>query len=518
MTAAAYHNPVYNLTELSYVTMETEVIVVGAGPTGLMLAAELALAGVSAVLVEKLPRRSALSRAGGLQPRSVEVLELRGLLEPILERGLGRPAAHGGHFAALPVPLTFGGWGTRHPYVLSIPQERLEAFFEERVAEAGVPVLRGTTVTGVAQDPEGVSATAAGPHGELRLGGRYLAACDGAHSTVRKLLGVGFPGRAGTMSAVLADVALAAAGGGVPLESAHFSQLLRRSGERWTVLSPLGDGLHRFVFGGPEQQALDREAEVTHDEVARALRDSYGPDAELAEVRHASRFSDATRQVERYRCGRVLLAGDAAHIHSPMGGQGANLGLQDAFNLGWKLAAEVRGRAPDGLLDTYHAERHPVGARVLESTRAQNALNRREDEEVADLRTILTDLLRVPEANARLSGLVGGLDIRYEMPGAPPHPLLGWRAPDLDLGARGRVSHLLRAGRGLLLELRERPALGEVAAGWASRVDHVAAPAAEPVDAAAMLVRPDGHVCWVAGAGAAGLHDALLRWFGDTSG
>lgn len=491
----------------------------GAGPTGLLLAHELALAGVRATVVERAVERSRMSRAGNLQPRTIEVLELRGLLAPLVARGLVDRERALGHFGALPVPLEYGGWGTRHPYQLRIPQARLEDFLEERVRERGVVLRVGAAVTGVEQDGDGVTARLDGPTGNDRLRGRFLVACDGAHSTVRGLLGVAFPGRPGTMSAVLADVTLAATGTGVRTERRHFSEHVQPFPDGWAVLTPLDGGVFRFIFGGAAQQRLGREAPVTPAEVQRALHAAYGPERELGELRAASRFSDASRQVERYRCGRVLLAGDAAHVHTPMGGQGLNLGLQDAFNLGWKLAAEVQGRAPEGLLDTYHTERHPVGARVLQNTRAQAALNA-PAEDAADLRAIFAELLRLPEANRHLSGMISGLDIRYELPGGDAHAEIGRRVPDLDLdletgGGPARVSDLLHAGRGALLELGETPLLGEVVAPWSGRVDHVAARSPEPVDWDAALVRPDGHLCWAgSGHARAGLLDALGRWFG----
>jgi 2-polyprenyl-6-methoxyphenol hydroxylase-like FAD-dependent oxidoreductase len=504
--------------------MDADVIVVGAGPTGLTLANELALAGARTVVVERLVQRSRLSRAGNLQPRSAELLDLRGLLAPILARSLGEPVPGSGHFATLPVALDHRSWRTRHPDQVGIPQARLEAFLEERAMDRGTRVQRGVTVTALSQDADGVTlaGSSGDPGGDLSLRARYVAACDGAHSTVRKLVGIGFPGRAGTVSSVLADVVIAAPDDvEVPREQRHLSKLVRRVEDRWAVLIPLDGGVHRFIFGGPEQQVIPRESPVTHQEAQRALHSVYGPGVELVELCEASRFSDALRQAERYRCGRVLLAGDAAHIHNPMGGQGLNLGLQDAFNLGWKLAAEVHGWAPVGLLDSYQEERHPVAARVLRNAGAQAALNR-PGEETADLRAVFCELLRIPEANAHISGMVSGLEVRYEMAAAPSHPLLGCRVPDLDLLADGRpnrISGLMHAGHGLLLELGEPPSLGEVAAPWSGRVEHVAASVDEDLGAAALLIRPDGYVCWASGRVASvpdrrHLEEALARWFG----
>ncbi|MEV4252338.1 FAD-dependent monooxygenase, partial [Spirillospora sp. NPDC049652] len=395
--------------------MDTDVIVVGAGPTGLMLAAELALGGASVLMVEALPERSGQSKALGVQPRTAEVLELRGLLEPLLTGGVQR--VPGGHFAGM--RLDFTAWDTAHPYMIGTPQSKVERVLEGRVRELGVRVLRGQPLVELWQDDTGVSARL-GDGAVLR--GAWLAGCDGGRSTVRTLLGVDFPGLEGRQAMAVADIRLAG-----------------QVGARWRLpemtpspagrayLTPLEDGVHRILFYGPEQQDLPREAPVTEQEVGRALMLVPEPEARLESIVWASRFSDASRQVEDYRHGRVLLAGDAAHIHSPMGGQGLNLGVQDSFNLGWKLAAQVRGHAPAHLLDTYNAERHPVAARVLANTRAQSLLLVAQEEHLA-LREIVAGLLAVPEANAVIAGMISGLDIGYELPG-PAHPLLGRRLP-----------------------------------------------------------------------------------------
>jgi 2-polyprenyl-6-methoxyphenol hydroxylase-like FAD-dependent oxidoreductase len=487
------------------VEIDTAVIVVGAGPTGLMLANELALAGVPTVVLEARERRSRLSRAGAVQPRTAEVLDLRGLLEPLA----AREDRTGGHFGGLPVPLDCRPWDTRHPYPLSVPQARIEDLVERRVTDSGVRVLRGVEVTAADQDESGVTAVA----GDVRARGRYLVACDGGHSAVRRLLGVPFPGRAGTLSAVLADVRLGRTGPLVPTGRAHFSALVRHGNGYWTMLSPDEDGGYRFVFGPLDRQGPPRDVPISDDEVGAALHAVYGAETELLDVREASRFGDASRQIEHYRVGRVLFAGDAAHIHPPLGGQGLNLGIQDAMNLGWKLAAEVNGWAPEGLLDTYHAERHPAAARVLHHIRAQRVLaDRTPTEDVAALRDIVTDLARLPQGQHYLSGLIGGLDLRYPMPAAPDHPLLGQRMPDVDLHTdRGmvRFSTLMRDGRGLLLD---RAGDGDPVDGWRGRVRYQRVAGGLP--ARAILVRPDGHVGWAADDSVDGLPAALSRWFG----
>ena len=475
--------------------MRTEVIVVGAGPTGLMLANELTLAGISVVVLEKDRSRNAQSRAGGLQPRTAEVLDLRGLLDPLLDRALPR-GEFGGHFAGLPVELDCRPWRTRHPYPVAVPQARLEAFLEQRLVSQGVPVLRGYEVSAVEPDADGVTV------GDIR--GDYLVACDGGHSTVRKLLDVPFPGSAGRMSAVVADITLAARSAAVHSSREHFSQHIKSANGFFSILAPIEGDLFRLMFGKLSGGGRGREDPVTAAEVREALQAVYGAETQLGELRAASRFSDAVRQLERYREGRVLFAGDAAHIHLPIGGQGVNLGVQDAVNLGWKLAATVRGWAPDGLLDSYDAERRPIGARVLHNTRAQSVImNPRQDENLAAVRDLFTELLRLPDTNRFISGMMSGLDVEY--------PGVGPRMIDLDLTTRDgptRVSRLMRSGRGLLLSFDDTP---RSVGCWADRVDHIAAKTDEPVDA--VLIRPDGYITWSA-TDSQPLETALARWFG----
>ncbi|MFI1366488.1 FAD-dependent monooxygenase [Streptomyces griseochromogenes] len=478
--------------------MRTEVIVVGAGPTGLMLAHELTLAGVPVVVLEKQRTRSTQSRAGALQPRTAEVLDLRGLLDPLLADAPSHNTS-GGHFAMLPVELDCRPWRTRHPHPVTLPQARLEAFLEQRLVDRGVPVLRGHEVSAVEQDEHGVSV------GEIR--GSHLVACDGAHSTVRTLLGVPFPGRPGSMSAVVADLTLASRSEAVPTARGHFSEYPRSADGFFSILHPLDGDLYRLIFGKLSGDGPGRQVPVAADEVREVLHAVYGPETELGELRAASRFSDAVRQVERYRKGRVFFAGDAAHIHAPIGGQGVNLGVQDAVNLGWKLAAAIRGWAPAGLLDSYHDERHPVAARVLRHTRAQAVImNPARDEEVNEVRDLMTHLLRLPDTNRHVSGMMSGLDIQY--------PGLGPRMIDLDLTTEDgptRASRLMHSGRGLLLSLDGRQ---RSVGARSDRVDHVTAKTDEDVEGAeALLIRPDGYVAW-SGSDGTPLETALARWFG----
>jgi 2-polyprenyl-6-methoxyphenol hydroxylase-like FAD-dependent oxidoreductase len=501
------------------VAIEHDVIVVGAGPTGLFLASELALAGVDVAVVEREAGPSGQSRGGGVNQRSAEVLAMRGLLDAVTERAVPRESV-GGHFAFLPVPLDVRPWRTRHPDGILIPQDRLEDILEGRLRELGVDVRRGTELVDLVQDADGVEVTVS----DGRLRGRYLVACDGGHSTVRKLVGADFPGRTGTMSAVSADIELNSVSDTVSRSVGHISTLTRTAGGYWMMLHPLdGDAGRssgfRVVFGGPPQAELPRTAPVTAAEVAAALVAVHGPDTVLGRLRWGTRFSDASRQLAEYRHGRVLFAGDAAHIHMPVGGQGLNLGLQDAMNLGWKLAAVVAGRSPDALLDTYHDERHPVAAHVLATVRAQGVIMSPppDADDVRALREILTDMARLPDGNRYLAGLMSGLAVGYDL--GDLDPLVGARMVDLSLATDGgttTVSALLRAGCGLLLDLDAPLTPAEEIVDGVERVTArvVDSPVGVDLDAARrVLARPDGYVCWVGREHGDRPDAALARWF-----
>jgi 2-polyprenyl-6-methoxyphenol hydroxylase-like FAD-dependent oxidoreductase len=438
-----------------------DVLVAGAGPTGLLTAYELERAGLDVLVLERDAEPTTQSKALALQPRSIEILADRGLLdaiEPYVEARL--PA---GHFSGL--PIDYSDLPTRFPYQLGVEQAHVAAAIEARLRR---PVLRGAAVTAVTQDETGVTVTAGGR--DHRAG--WLVAADGGHSTVRTLLGAAFPGSSARVSLVVADLTLAR-------KPAGLADEWRLPSPGSGFLLPLSGGRYRVVVMGEEQQRLDRDAPVTAGEVQRGLTAAHGPEIEMGELLWASRFGDAARQLERYRHGRVLFAGDAAHIHLPIGGQGLNLGLQDAANLGWKLAAQVRGHAPDGLLDTYHDERHPVAARVLVSTRAQGVLTV-PDPDAAAVRAVVTGLLAVPEARHAVALELSGIGLAYAH-------------------AQGRATDVPATsdGRAVLLGAALPP-------GWADRV--ATRDGAEP-----RLVRPDGYVAW---AGGPGLDAALRRWFG----
>ncbi|WP_327071253.1 FAD-dependent monooxygenase [Kitasatospora sp. NBC_01302] len=491
--------------------MDTDVLVVGAGPTGLMLTHELRVAGVSAVVVDRLPERSELSRAGGVHPRTMEVLDQRGLLEPLLATG-DYPVSPG-HFAGrLFDPADHD---SRLPGRF-IPQTVVEDFLTDRLAGHGVGVRRAHELVGLAADEDGVTATLRHGSTTRTVRSAFLVAADGAHSTVRRLLGIAFPGRPGTDTALVADVRLRDTRPSRPA-AAGQSHTTAADGS-WAMQFPLGGDLRRLALGGPAH-SLPREIPVTEEEIRAGLRTVYGPGVDLVEQRYTYRITNAARQVADYRHGRVFLAGDAAHIHLPIGGLGMNTGLQDAVNLGWKLAAAVHGWAPQGLLDSYQSERHPVAAGVLRIVQAQSLLMDwagTGGPDVAATRELFDTLLQLPDTRRHLAARMAGLDIRYPMPGAPGHPLLGRRAPDLDLtGAQGpvRLHALLRAGRGLLLDPSGGSDLAAVARGWKDRVDRV--PTSTATDA--LLIRPDGHVCWAAARPypSEPLAGALRRWFGE---
>ncbi|MCO5968903.1 rifampin monooxygenase [Actinoallomurus soli] len=473
-----------------------DVIVVGGGPTGLMLAAELRLHGVHVVVLERDAEPTKIARSLGLHVRSIEVMDQRGLLERFLAHG--KQYQLGGYFAGISKPWP-GRLDSAHAYILGIPQPITDRLLDEHATEVGAEIRRGCEVVGLSQDTDGVTAELADG---TRLRSRYLVGCDGGRSTVRKLLGVGFPGEPTRAEWLLGEMEVTEDPATVAAVVAQVRETHHRFG-----LGPTGDGVYRVVVPA-EGVAEDRTVPPTLEEVRQRLRVFAGTDFGVHSPRWLSRFGDATRLAERYRVGRVLLAGDAAHVHSPLGGQGLNLGVQDAFNLGWKLAAEVGGWAPEGLLDSYHTERHPVAADVLDNIRAQSELLSLEPGPQA-VRRLLAELMDFEEVNRYLIGKITAIDIRYDF--GEGHELLGRRMRDVGL-KRGRLYELMRGGRGLLLDQTGRLS----AAGWADRVDHVV-DVSEELDAPAVLLRPDGHVAWV-GEDQADLLGPMERWFGTPVG
>jgi 2-polyprenyl-6-methoxyphenol hydroxylase-like FAD-dependent oxidoreductase len=480
---------------------EHAVLIAGAGPTGLMLAGELALAGVDVAIVERrLDEQRVNSGAGGLHARTIEVLDQRGIADRFLSAG---KVAQVAGFAW--IRLDISDFPTRHNYGLALPQVEIERILTGWVEELGVPILRDRVVEGFTQDESGVDVHLADG---ATMRAEYLIGCDGGRSVVRKAAGIEFIGSDPTVSNLIADVQLA--------EEPEWG--LHRDGLGVRSLSRLEDGFVRVLV---TEDRPDRGGEPTLAELREALVAAYGSDYGVHSPRWISRFTDAARQAATYRRGRVLLAGDAAHIHYPVGGQGLNIGMRDAVNLGWKLAQVVKQTSPESLLETYEAERQPVAARVLRDTMAQVALLRTDDRTNA-LRDIMSELLAMDEPRRHIAGMMSGLDIRYDL--GEGHPLLGRRVPDLDLvTADGpvRLFTLLHEARPVLLNLVEA---GRFDVGsWADRVRSVDArysgrwelPVVGDVSPpSAVLVRPDGYVAWVGEESDEGLQDALTTWFG----
>ncbi|RAX18232.1 hypothetical protein DC347_01805 [Pseudarthrobacter sp. AG30] len=477
-----------------------DVVIVGSGPTGLMLAAELRLAGVEALVLERRPSQElAGSRGGGIHARTIELLDQRGIAERFLAEGKTVQAAT---FGA--TQLDLAGLPTRHPYTLALFQNHIERLLLGWAEELGVQVRRGVEVTGVVADDDGADVQLAGG-GPVRA--RFVVGTDGGRSVVRRSAGINFPGPDATRSSLIAEVKVA----GEPVQQGTVDARGIHG------LYPMGDGMVRVVVTEAE---LGPATEPTLEDLRRALTDVFGTDFGVHSPAWLSRFTDATRQAESYRKGRVLLAGDAAHVHSPTGGQGIGLGLQDAVNLGWKLAQVVRGIAGDHLLDTYHAERHPAGARALKYTMAQSLFQKADPRQEA-LRDLLDEVLRREGAADPVTALVTGLDVAYG-PGTG-HPLVGRRMPDLDIATVGgsvRIYELLHQARPVLLELGG-PGLD--AGAWTGRVRQVSGtydgawelPVLGVVPApTAVLVRPDGYVAWAGGHSVSGLPEAMAEWLG----
>jgi 3-(3-hydroxy-phenyl)propionate hydroxylase len=478
------------------------VVIAGAGPTGLMLAAELALAKVDVAIVERrASQQIESSRSGGLQSRTIEVLDQRGVADRFLAEGR---AVQVQAFAG--IPLDISDFPTRHNYGLALWQSHFERILAAWVDELGVPITREREVTGFTQGDTGVDVELSD---KTSLRAEYLVGCDGGRSVIRKSAGIEFPGWDPTTSWLIAEVEV----------TEDPPRGIRRQGAGVHALHRMEDG--RTVRVVTTEEYVGHAGEATLQDLSEALIAVYGTDYGVHSPTWISRFTDMTRQAASYRKGRVLLAGDAAHVHPPQGGQGLNTCVQDAVNLGWKLAQVVNGTSPESLLDTYHAERHPVAARVLQNTMAQIALSRTDDRTEA-LRDTMTELLNMDEPRKRIAGMICGLDIHYDL--GEGHPLLGRRMPDLDLGTADgtlRVFTLLHDARPVLLNLGEPG--GFDIGPWADRVQVIDASYAgawelpvlgEVAAPTAVLIRPDGHVAWIGDQTAVGLDDALTTWFG----
>jgi 3-(3-hydroxy-phenyl)propionate hydroxylase len=481
---------------------EHAVVIAGGGPTGLMLAGELALAGVDVVIVERRTSQDVDgSRALGLLSRTIEVLDQRGIAERFLEAGYVVPAhGYGG------IRFDISDLPTRHNYVLALGQSRFEPILADWVGELGVPILRGREVVGFAQDDTGVDVEVSG---DTSLRAAYLVGCDGGRSLIRKAAGIDFAGWDPSTSWMIAEVDMD--------EEPELG--FRHDNVGTHAIGRAADGGLRILL---TEREVEHTGEPSMDELREALVGVYGTDFGLRRASWISRFTDMTRQAASYRHGRVLLAGDAAHVHPPQGGQGMQTGVQDAVNLGWKLAQVVNETSPENLLDTYHAERHPVGARVLHNTMAQVALSRPPDDRHQALRDTMTELLSMDEPRRRIAAELIGLDIHYDL--GDGHPLLGRRMPDLDLHTADgptRVFTLLHDARPVLLNLVEPG--GFDIAPWANRVRLVDAKhdgacelpiLGEIAVPPAVLIRPDGHVAWAGDLTDPELPRAIASWFG----
>lgn len=480
--------------------LDADVIVVGAGPTGLMLAGELRLGGVSVIVAEALEQPGNQSRALGFTTRALESFDQRGLVP----RFGGVETSPMGHFGGIPFDYTLledADFGAR-----GIPQSQTEALLEEWARELGADIRRGRRLVSLEQGQDSVTATVATPDGtHQQLTGLFLVGADGSHSTVRKAAGIDFPGTSGTQLMYLADVV------GCSVRARPHSERVPLG---LVQVFPVAEGVDRIILS---EYDPPEGASQTPDfaEVVQAWLRVTGEDISDGTARWVSSFTDATRQAAAYRRGRVLLAGDAAHIHLPVGGQGMSTGVQDAVNLGWKLAATVRGWAPQDLLDTYHTERHPVGARLLSNTRAQGQAIFGSDQ---SLRELFAELLAYDDVKRHLAGTVSHIDIHYDL-GPDAHPLAGHRLPPRTLETPGgpvRTPELLHPALGVLINQSDTPGLRAAAAGWKDRVTVVTGtlPSPGPFDTApSLLVRPDGYIAW-AGDDPAALDEALRRWFG----
>ncbi|MDX6429561.1 MAG: hypothetical protein QOE54_1927 [Streptosporangiaceae bacterium] len=457
-----------------------DVLIVGAGPAGLMLAGDLAAAGVGCAVLERRERESNLTRAFAVHARTLEELDARGVADELAETGirLAKLRFLGG------AELDLSWLPTRFAHVLITPQYETERVLAERAEALGAEIRPGAEVVGLRQDATGVDVAVRDPDGLMHtVRAAYVVGADGVHSTVRRALGLPFPGRSAVRSVMLADVRLS----DPPSEVLSVNGV----GDAFAFLVPFGDGWYRVIAWNRRHQLPD-DAPVDLEEIRDVVRRALGTDHGMHDPRWMSRFHSDERQVPRYRVGRVFLVGDAAHVHSPAGGMGMNTSIQDSANLGWKLAATLRGHAPDGLLDTYHAERHPVGKQVLRTSGALLRVLTAPRVLRAARNLVAHSATRLRPVTRRLTGAISGLGIAYPAPRGA-HPLTGRRAPDLPLADGHRLYEALRTRRFVLVMPGTEPAPAAVATGWADRVECTAL--AGPTRSA-VLVRPDAYVAW----------------------
>ncbi|QTD96721.1 FAD-dependent monooxygenase [Streptomyces cyanogenus] len=500
--------------------MSNPIVIAGGGPVGLMLAYELGLAGVDTVVLERRDQPSTRSRGMAVNATVVELLTQRGLMETLQGDGFTFPAAHFAHLWLDPTRLP-----ESRAFAFAVAHSQLERRLEEQAVKLGVSVRRGAEVVGIDQDESGVLVTVRTGSGEETVRASYVVGCDGADSSVRTLAGIDFVGTDNEFRGIVGDVEVAT-------DDPLFAKLgVNQTDTGFFTVSPVGPDVLRVATGEFGAGTVAEDVPVDRAELDEAIRRITGDVSTSGTARWLARWNPPTRQAIAYRSGRVFLAGDAAHVHFPLGGQALSTGIEDAVNLGWKLAAHLQGRAAQSLLDTYHEERHPVGERACLTTRAQLALLH-PMKQVSPLRTVLTELFHIPEVNAHFVRMVGGLDVQYPFRYAQlpetvaAHALQGSRLGDVPLtaGEPTSLGRLLHGGRGVLVDFTTSGAHSGQAGHWAGRVDVVAAEAAAEIDATALLLRPDGRIAWATSddtateSSAAGLDAALRTWFGTPVG
>ncbi|WP_405083092.1 monooxygenase [Paenibacillus chitinolyticus] len=469
-----------------------EVILIGGGPVGMMLAGELALAGIKVCIVERLKETTPFSRALTVHPRTLEILDMRGVKSKLMSTGRPLPR---GHFAGLDTPLNFSVLDSTSNYTLFLPQSETEKVLEEWALGLGAEIRREVEALSVHQDEEGVDVQIAGPDGETALRAAYVVGTDGARSLVRKQAGISFEGTDATFTAILGDAVLS--------ELPSMSVVSRISEKGLASIMPINEHLYRVLIIDPERSHVSKNEPVTYEEFRASLIRTAGSDFGLTEARWLSRFGNATRQADRYRNNRLFLAGDAAHIHFPAGGQGMNVGLQEAMNLGWKLAGAIKGWAPDWLLDSYHTERFPWNTALLRNTEVQTLLLDTTPP-IMEMRGMLSKLLSIPEANYQIAAQIAAIDVHYAPDAeAPPHPLNGKRSKDITLRLKNEqqvsVYQLLHKGTFLLLQLNCNEQNEE---NWEDYRNLQIVSASLDVtdddwnDVHSALIRPDGHIAW----------------------